>query len=63
MKNIIKHGRKPEPICTIKRFQCTACDCIFECDEGEYMSEKHPGGKSFSSCPECEKSANEVVMR
>ena len=63
MKNIIKPGRKTEPICTIKRFQCSACDCIFECDYDEYASEKRPGSRSFSYCPECGKFASEGVMR
>ena len=49
---IIKKGTKPK---TTKRFTCSNCGCIFECDEGEY--EKHfdqrDGGYSEAICPTC----------
>lgn len=67
MKKVIKHGRKPEPISTIKQFQCITCGCVFECDKEDYRRcgryETSTVMENHSDCPECGNLASEVRMR
>lgn len=62
---IIKHGKKPEPINPVKRFECPHCGCVFEVDGNEYSISfvtivQH---EYHAQCPECDAVANEVLMR
>lgn len=58
---IIQHG---QPKRTIKRFKCWKCGCVFEADKGEYKSgSQYNEIYYWCGCPDCGKSANEVVMR
>lgn len=61
---IIQHGRPNPELSTIKRFKCGFCGCVFEADEGEYAVCQHYNDICRQcKCPDCEKLANEVIMR
>lgn len=70
---IIKHGKKPEPVDTTKRFRCLVCGCVFEADAGEYITFPDDGSLYWRGiklktdcacdCPECGGGAEEVTMR
>ena len=49
---IIKEGKIPT---TIKRFYCSNCGCVFECERGEYKYYDDPldGGYYIAKCPTC----------
>lgn len=71
---IIKHGKKPEPLNPVKRFECPRCGCVFEADDSEYYHGTEGWGQAnchgvevhlyfYCKCPECDAVANEVLMR
>lgn len=62
MKKILWHGRKE--ICTVKRFKCITCDCVFECDNDEYRTDWHyKTFEHYSDCPECGNLSTELQKK
>ena len=54
---IIQHGK---PKVTIRRFQCTECNCIFEADKHEYITGIQYNETYYRCpCPECGKNSTE----
>lgn len=62
--NIIQHGKQPEEKRTIKRFKCANCGCVFEADKDEYhCSNQYNEFYSYCECPECKRTAHEIITR